>query len=173
MEELARRRVSSHFHCASSLWGVNYADEVCEKNRHGNKLIINDARKPILQSFPPSFYSVLSSTRTIKREMQLCSFILYNSYECWKSALITFADDAYRRFFQTSKKMMMLHFKDVFFCVHIVPFTIGFTSSHFGFCGLLFRYESGSRSCLGNLYPRKSGFLKFKKNPLASWMRCD
>ena len=161
MEELVKRRVSSHFHCASSLWGVNYADEVCEKNRHGNKLIINDVRKPILQSFPPSFYSVLSSTRTVKRGMQLCSFILYIAYEYLKSALKTFADDAYRRFFQTSKQMMMLHFKDVFFCV-LVILTIGCTSSHFGFGGLLFRDESSSRSCLGNLYPRKSGFLKVK-----------
>ena len=161
MEELARRRVSSHFHCASSLWGVNYADEVCEKNRHGNKLIINDARKPILQSFPPSSYTILSSTRLIKKECYLARFSLHFLCLLKITVFTTFADDAYRRFFQTSKQMMMLHFKDVFFCV-LVILTIGCTSSHFGFCGLLFRYESGSRSCLGNLYPRKSGFLKFK-----------
>ena len=64
----------------ASLWGVNYADEVCEKNRHGNKLIINDVRKPILQSFPPSSYTILSSTRLIKRGMLLSSFFLYTFY---------------------------------------------------------------------------------------------
>ena len=145
----------------ASLWGVNYADEVCEKNRHGNKLIINDVRKPILQSFPPSSYTILSSTRLIKKECYLARFSL--QFLCLLKIMVftTFADDAYRRFFQTSKQMMMLHFKDVFFCV-LVILTIGCTSSHFGFGGLLFRDESSSRSCLGNLYPRKSGFLKFK-----------
>ena len=76
----------------ASLWGVNYADEVCEKNRHGNKLIINDVRKPILQSFPPSSYTILSSTRLIKRGMLLSSFFFtlsmstqnYGLYNiCW------------------------------------------------------------------------------------------
>ena len=146
----------------ASLWGVNYADEVCEKNRHGNKLIINDVRKPILQSFPPSSYTILSSTRLIKRGMLLSSFFSLHFLCLLKiTVFTTFADDAYRRFFQTSKQMMMLHFKDVFFCV-LVILTIGCTSSHFGFGGLLFRDESSSRSCLGNLYPRKSGFLKVK-----------